>query len=85
MEEPGHRAPDTQCGNKTAARLATISCTEWVAQHERQEAVGSPPTRVRTFLKDFQALDVRRAKALLQTILSAAHVYRDGRIELEFR
>ena len=27
----------------------------------------------------------RRAKALLQTILSAAHVYRDGRIELEFR
>ena len=32
-----------------------------------------------------QELDTRRAKALLQTILSAAHVYRDGRIELEFR
>jgi hypothetical protein len=31
------------------------------------------------------ALTVRRAKALLQTILKAAHVYRDSRIELEFR
>ncbi len=46
---------------------------------------GSLPTRVRSFLKDVQELDTRRAKALLQTILSAAHVYRDGRIELEFR
>ena len=30
-------------------------------------------------------LRVRKAKALLQTILSSAHVYKDGRIELEFR
>ena len=60
--------------------------TEWLAQQrDRQEAVGSLPTRVRSFLKDVQELDTRRAKALLQTILSAAHVYRDGRIELEFR
>ena len=59
---------------------------DWLAQqHERQEAVGSLPTGVRSFLKDFQAMDVRRAKALLQTILSAAHVHKDGRIELEFR
>ena len=43
------------------------------------------PTHLRcSFLKDFLALDTRRAEALLQTILSAAHVYRDGRIELEF-
>ena len=54
-------------------------------QRERQEAVGTLPTRVRSFLKDVQALDTRRAKALLQTILAAAHVHRDGRIELEFR
>ena len=60
--------------------------TAWPAQQrERQQAVGTLPTRVRSFLKDFEALDTRRAKALLQTILSAAHVYRDGRIELEFR
>ena len=39
----------------------------------------------RAFLEDFQGLDVRRQKAHLQTILQAAHVYRDGRLELEFR
>ena len=60
--------------------------SEWLAQQrERQDAVGTLPTRVRSFLKDVQELDTRRAKAQLQTILSAAHVYRDGRIELEFR
>ncbi len=40
---------------------------------------------MRSFLEDVQAFDTRRAKALLQTILQAAHTYRDGRIELEFR
>ena len=35
--------------------------------------------------EDVQAPDTRRAKALLQTILASAQVYRDGRIELEFR
>ena len=58
----------------------------WLAQQrERREAVGTLPTRVRSFLKDVRELDTRRAKALLQTILSAPHVHRDGRIELEFR
>ena len=58
----------------------------WVSQqHERQEIVSALPSRVRSFLKDFQSLDVRRAKALLQTILESAHVYKDGTIELEFR
>ena len=54
-------------------------------QHQRQDAVDTLPTRVGSFLDDFQPLDVRRAKALLQTILKAAGVFRDGRIELEFR
>ena len=56
-----------------------------VPTRSRQEPVGTLPTPVRSFLKDIQALDTRRAKALLQTILAAAHIYRDGRIELEFR
>ena len=47
--------------------------------------MGTLPTRVRSFRKDFQALDTPRAKALLQTVLKAARVHRDGRIELEFR
>ena len=58
----------------------------WLAvQSEWQETVGALPVRVRSFLKDIQDLDVRQAKALLQTVLKAAHVYRDGRIKLEFR
>ena len=43
------------------------------------------PVKVRTFLEDFQEMDVRQAKAILQGIIKAAHVSNDGRIELEFR
>lgn len=48
-------------------------------------AVATLPARVRGFLDDVDALETRKAKAILQSILLAAHVYRDGRIELEFR
>ena len=59
---------------------------EWLGlQRERLEAAKTLPKRVGSFLEDFQALDTRRAKALLQTILKAAHVHRNGRIELEFQ
>ncbi len=54
-------------------------------QRQRTEAVDTLPQRVGSFLEAFQSLDTRRAKALIQTFLNAAHVYRDGRIELEFR
>jgi len=40
---------------------------------------------VRSFLEDFQGMEVVRAKAILQTILKAAHVWKDGKVELEFR
>ena len=40
---------------------------------------------IQSFLEDFQGLDVRHQKAQLQAILKTAHVYRDDRIELEFR
>lgn len=70
-------------------RVRLTSCqtelSDWLASQQEQQAVGALPARVRSFLKDFQSLDTRRAKALLQTILSAAHVHKDGHIELEFR
>jgi hypothetical protein len=40
---------------------------------------------IKTFVKAFQSHESRQQKAQLQTILKAATVYRDGRIELEFR
>ena len=54
-------------------------------QASRQEGVYALPARIKSFLKDFGSLDVQRAKAMLQPILKTVHVYRDGRIELEFR
>jgi hypothetical protein len=58
----------------------------WLAeQRGRVAAAEGLPEAIRSFLEDFQELDVRRQKAQLQTILKSAHVYRDDRLELEFR
>jgi hypothetical protein len=38
-----------------------------------------------TFIQALTSLELRQQKAQLQTILKAAAVYKDGKIELEFR
>ena len=43
------------------------------------------PQAIKTFVEAFQSLEPRQQKAQLQTILKAAMIYKDGRIELEFR
>jgi site-specific DNA recombinase len=43
------------------------------------------PVEIRSFVEDFENLDVTRRKAWLQTILKAANVWNDGRVELDFR
>jgi hypothetical protein len=43
------------------------------------------PEETGSFLESFDTLDPRQQKAHLQSILKAAHIYNDGRIELEFR
>ena len=43
------------------------------------------PVKIGSFLEDFQKMDVRHAKAMLQGIIKAAHVFNDRRIELEVR
>ena len=79
------KANEARRYERTRLTEGQAELTEWLAQQRsRRDAVGTLPTRVRSFLKDIQALDTR-AKALLQAILTSAHVYRDGRIELEFR
>ena len=47
--------------------------------------VAAVPLQVRSFLEELGDLEVPRAKAILQGILKAAHIYSDNRIELEFR
>lgn len=51
----------------------------------RTSMANTLPQSIKTFLGAFEGLEIRQQKAHLQTILKAAHVYRDGRIELEFR
>ena len=83
-EEESRKANEARRDERVRLTGRQTELSDWPAQqHQRQEAAGSLPTRACSCLMDFQARDVRRAKALLQTILSAAHVYRDGRIELE--
>jgi hypothetical protein len=43
------------------------------------------PTAIKTFEEAFNHLETRQQKAQLQTILKAADIYKDGKIELEFR
>ncbi len=43
------------------------------------------PKAIKTFEEAFNSLELRQQKAQLQTILKAAHIYKDGKIELEFR
>jgi len=58
----------------------------WIErERDRTSLANRLPAAIKTFTEAFEGMDVRQQKAQLQTILKAAHIYRDGRIELEFR
>lgn len=85
-EDEFNKANVVRREERTRLTERQVELTAWVAQeHDRLETVSALPARLRSFLKDFQGLEVRRAKALLQTILATATVYRDQTIELSFR
>jgi site-specific DNA recombinase len=58
---------------------------EVAAQRGMESQVCAVPVKVRSFLEDFRGMPVPQAKAVLQGILKAVHVWKDGRLELEFR
>jgi hypothetical protein len=66
------------------ARKAALEASV-AAQRNLEAQTAAVPVKVRAFLEDFRDMDVRQAKAILQGIVQAAHVFSDGRIELEFR
>jgi len=55
------------------------------AQKDMEAQAAAVPVKVRSFMEDFRDMEVPQAKAVLQSIIKAAHVFKDGRIELEFR
>ena len=60
--------------------------TTWLnREHSTTSRIEQIPGEIKTFIEALQSMDVRQQKAQLQTILKAARIYRDGRIELEFR
>ena len=66
------------------ARLCAMNlCLHGIGDDDTE--VESLPPKIGSFLHDFQLLDTRRAKTMLQTILKAALIHRDGPIEPEFR
>jgi hypothetical protein len=59
---------------------------EWLErERDRTSLAERLPQAIQTFVEAFESLDPRQQKAHLQSILKAAHIYNDGRIELEFR
>ena len=59
--------------------------TAVAAQRDLEAQTEFVPIKVQSFLEDFQEMDVISAKANLQGIIKAAHVFNDGMIEMEFR
>jgi site-specific DNA recombinase len=59
---------------------------EWLERERDRTALAEKlPQSVQTFVELFESLEPRQQKAHLQSILKAAYIYNDGRIELEFR
>jgi hypothetical protein len=59
---------------------------EWLErERDRTSLAEKLPQSIQEFVEVFDTLDPRQQKAHLQSILKAAHIYNDGRIELEFR
>jgi len=54
-------------------------------ERSRTSLINELPGSIKSFIEAFENLDIRQQKVHLQSILKAAHIYRDGRVELEFR
>jgi site-specific DNA recombinase len=69
---------------KTEIRLASLR-DEIKSAESAKDSASALPVQIKSFMKSFEQLEVRKAKAILQTILESAHIWRDGKIELKFR
>ena len=66
--------------------LLLSTYNQFASQAQASDAlVTRVPRAIKSFEEAFQNLELRQQKAQLQTILKAAHIYKDGKIELEFR
>ena len=85
-EQEFKRANEASREKINADEAKKAELTTWL-NRERSMASRAErlPGEIKAFTEAFQAMDPRRQKAHLQTILKAAYIYRDGRTELKFR
>ncbi len=80
------KANEVARSQSTALEARREELNSWLeVQRTRVSTAERLPGAIQSFLTDFESLDVRHQKAQLQAILKSAYVYRDDRIELEFR
>jgi site-specific DNA recombinase len=80
------KANEVARSQSTALEARREELSRWLEQQRNRVSTAERlPWAIQSFLEDFQGIDVRHQKAQLQAILKTAHVYRDDRIELEFR
>jgi hypothetical protein len=85
-EEEFGKANDSARSEKADLEVRKSELPNLLSRARSSEAmIERVPRAIKTFLEAFQSLEPRQQKAQLQTILKAATVYKDGRIELEFR
>ena len=85
-EEEFAKANESARGEKAELEMRKAELSDLLKQAKATESlVKKIPGAIKTFREAFQSLDIRQQKAQLQTILKSAHVYKDGKIELEFR
>ncbi len=80
------KANEVARSQSTALEVRREELSNWLEeQRNRVSTAERLPGAIQSFLTDFESLDVRHQKAQLQAILKSAYVYRDERLELEFR
>ncbi len=80
------KANEAARGQVIALEARRDELRKWVGeQRERVLAAERLPGAIGSFLVDFQGMEVRQQKAQLQTILKAAYINQEDRLELDFR
>ena len=80
------KANEVARSQSTGLEARREELAQWLdEQRGRVSTAERMPGAIKSFLEDFESLDVRHQKAQLQSILKSAYVFRDERIEVEFR
>ena len=80
------KANESIRSQKEAFEAKQMELKHWLDEQEGKVTVSERvPEAIGSFIDDFENMEVRVAKAQLQTILKAIHIHRDNHIEIEFR